>query len=139
MLRNVALITLAFSFAMSFGQATLSVSVVLNKPEAGGMLRIALAPNENAYDTAEGCTVLSVPASGRVVTATFEDVQPGTCAVKVFHDINADNELNTSWIGWPKEPYGFSNDAPVNMGPPPYKLAMTTLRSGSNSMRVALR
>lgn len=124
-----------------FGQnpSSLTVHVVLNKPDAGGTLRIALCPDKAAYDSEQGCTVLALEASGHVVTGTFPDVRPGTCAVKVFHDINSDGKLNTSWIGWPQEPYGFSNDAPVNMGPPPFKLAMIAVKEGINTARIALR
>lgn len=125
----------------TFGQggASLTVHVVLNKPDAGGILRVALCPDKAAYDSEQGCTVLALEAIGHVVTGTFADVHPGTCAVKVFHDINRDGELNTSWIGWPQEPYGFSNDAPVNMGPPAFKLAMITVKEGENPIRIALR
>lgn len=125
----------------AFGQenASLTVHVVLNKPDAGGALRVALCPDKTAYDSEKGCTVLALEAVGHVVTSTFKDLQPGTCAIKVFHDINRDGTLNTSWIGWPQEPYGFSNDAPVNMGPPPFELAMISVEAGENSTRIALR
>ncbi len=125
--------------AFGQGSASLMVHVVLNRPDAGGTLRIALCPDKAAYDSEQGCTVLAVEAVGHVVTGTFADVRPGTCAVKVFHDINRDGELNTSWIGWPQEPYGFSNDAPVHMGPPPFKLALITVKEGNNTARIALR
>ncbi len=118
---------------------TLTVTVILNEPDAGGVLHIAYCPDKHAYDTEEGCTVLDVEATGHIVAGTFQDLAPGSCAVKVFHDINRDGKLNTSWIGWPQEPYGFSNDAPVNMGPPSYKMAMITLKEGPNPARIALR
>lgn len=117
----------------------MSITVVLNRPDAGGVLRIAACPDKNAYDSEQGCTVGSVEASGAVVTASLVGLPPGACAVKVFHDVDRDGELDTSWIGWPQEPYGFSNDAPVNMGPPPFKLAAIELKEGSNSTRIALR
>ena len=127
--------------ATAFGQGdpSLTVHVVLNEPDAGGVLRVALCPDKAAYDSEQGCTVLAVEAIGNVVSGTFPDVRPGTCAVKVFHDINSDGKLNTSWIGWPQELYGFSNDAPVNMGPPPFKLAVISLKEGANTTRIALR
>lgn len=121
------------------GRASLTVNIILNKADAGGVLRVACCPNKAAYDEEVGCATLQLDATGRVVTGTFLDLPAGPCAVKVFHDINNDGKLNTSWIGWPQEPYGFSNDAPVNMGPPSFKLAMITLVEGSNSARIALR
>ncbi len=120
-------------------QATLSVEVILNEPEAGGTLRLALCSSKEAYDTEKGCETLSVPANGRTVRCSFGSVKPGTYAVKVFHDINSDGELNTSWIGWPQEPYGFSNDAPVNMGPPSFKLAAITVGDKPLTTRIQMR
>ncbi|MEZ4738470.1 MAG: DUF2141 domain-containing protein [Flavobacteriales bacterium] len=120
-------------------QVKMNVEVILNKPEAGGMLRLALCPSKEAYDTEKGCVLLSVPAEGRTVRCSFPNVMPGTYAIKVFHDINSDAELNTTWIGWPKEPYGFSNDAPVNMGPPPFKLAAVEVKEKDLTLRIAMR
>ena len=120
-------------------QVKVNVELILNKPEAGGTLRLAMCPNKEAYDTEKGCVLLSVPAEGRTVRCSFPNVVPGTYAIKVFHDINSDEELNTTWIGWPKEPYGFSNDAPVNMGPPPFKLAAVEVKEKELSLRSALR
>ena len=134
-------ILLTLLVASSWGQskASLTVTIILNKPEVGGVLRVAFCPDKGAYDSEQGCTLLTLDAVGHVLTGTFDDVPVGNCAVKVFHDINSDGKLNTSWLGWPQEPYGFSNDAPVNMGPPPFKFAMIGLKEGSNTARIALR
>lgn len=123
----------------AFAQTTLEVNVILNRPDAVGTLKIALCLDKQSYDTEVGCMVRSVPATSRTVVTTFDDVLPGHAAVKVFHDVNDDGKLNTSWIGWPQEPYGFSNDAPVNMGPPPFRLARIDVKEGRNVTRIALR
>ncbi|MBK7111134.1 MAG: DUF2141 domain-containing protein [Flavobacteriales bacterium] len=123
----------------SAAQTTLNVEVILNKPEAGGLLRVVLCPDKAAYDSEVGCRLQSVEATGHAVRCSFGDVKPGIYAVKVFHDINADNELNTSWIGWPQEPYGFSNDAPVNTGPPSFRLAAFEVKEKEMTTRIALR
>ena len=128
-----------YPFYGTYGQSPLTVEVILNEPEAGGTLRLALCPSKEAYDTEKGCETLSLPANGRTVRCSFGSVKPGTYAVKVFHDINSDGELNTSWIGWPQEPYGFSNDAPVNMGPPSFKLASITVGEKPLTTRVQMR
>lgn len=125
--------------ALVRAQSTLNVEVILNKPEAGGQLMMLLCPSKEAYDEETGCTPKVVKADGRTVRVTFPDVKPGTYAVKVFHDINSNGKLDTSWIGWPQEPYGFSNDAPVNMGPPSFKLAAITVKEGAQTARINLR
>ncbi len=128
-----------FPFYGSWAQSALSVEVILNEPEAGGTLRLALCPSKESYETEKGCETLSVPAIGRTVRCSFGTVKPGTYAVKVLHDINNDGELNTSWVGWPQEPYGFSNDAPVNMGPPSFKLAAITVGEKPLTTRIQMR
>jgi len=56
------------------------------------------------------------------VTATW-DIPPGEYAISVYHDINSDEELNANFIGIPREPYGFSNNAKGTFGPPDYEEA----------------
>jgi len=45
----------------------------------------------------------------------------GEYGISVFHDIDADGELDTNLIGIPKEPTGFSNNAKGKFGPPKYE------------------
>jgi len=44
----------------------------------------------------------------------------GQYAIKVFHDENANGELDINFLGIPKESYGFSNHARGRFGPPPF-------------------
>ena len=128
-----------FTLGSAHAQSTLNVEVILNKPDAGAQLMMLLCPSREAYNDEVGCTPKMVKADARTVRVTFPDVKPGTYAVKVFHDINSNGKLDTSRIGWPQEPYGFSNDAPVNMGPPSFKLAAITVQEGAQTSRIALR
>jgi uncharacterized protein (DUF2141 family) len=51
----------------------------------------------------------------------IKDVPLGTYVISLFHDKDENEELNTNWIGMPREPFGFSNDAKGRMGPPKFK------------------
>lgn len=53
-------------------------------------------------------------------TCVFEDVSPGEYAVAVFHDENANNDLDRNIFGIPSEGTGASNDAWNMFGPPGY-------------------
>ena len=59
----------------------------------------------------------SIKVEGNSVTAQFEDLEPGEYAVRLYHDINDDGEMNTNPFGMPTEPYAFSNDAKGRFGP----------------------
>jgi len=47
----------------------------------------------------------------------IENVAGGEYAVAAFQDRNGDGELDRNFLGLPKEPYGFSNDARGIFGP----------------------
>lgn len=59
----------------------------------------------------------NLTVEGDSVTVTFEGLEPGEYAVRLYHDVNDDGELNTNPFGMPTEPYAFSNDAKGRFGP----------------------
>ena len=50
----------------------------------------------------------------------LDNVEPGEYAIACFHDENANNDLDTNFLGIPTEGTGASNDARGFLGPPPY-------------------
>lgn len=50
----------------------------------------------------------------------FEDIPPGKYAMVVVHDENMNGKLDTNWAGFPREGYGFSNDATALLGAPSF-------------------
>lgn len=53
----------------------------------------------------------------------FQDIPPGTYAIAVIHDENMNGKLDSSWLGIPKEGYGFSNNAKGVVGAPLFSAA----------------
>jgi len=49
---------------------------------------------------------------------------PGRYAVRLFHDVDGDGQLNANLMGIPTEPFGTSNDAPARFGPPAFEDAV---------------
>ena len=45
---------------------------------------------------------------------------PGRYALAVFHDENANEKFDRSFIGLPKEGFGFSRNPKIRMGPPDF-------------------
>ena len=41
---------------------------------------------------------------------TIDSLPAGTYAFSIYHDINSNGEMETNFIGFPQEPYGFSNN-----------------------------
>ncbi|WP_163933514.1 DUF2141 domain-containing protein [Paraferrimonas sp. SM1919] len=67
-------------------------------------------------------------------TTTFDvELNYGEYAIYVYHDKDANGELNSNWIGIPREPVGCSNNAKGSMGPPKYKDAKFSFNAEQNS------
>ena len=63
---------------------------------------------------------------GAVVRAELQ-LQPGRYAFSLFHDVNGNGELDTNFIGMPKEPIALSNNAKARFGPPKFADAVFEL------------
>ena len=58
---------------------------------------------------------------------TFKDLPAGEYAVRMFHDENNNQKMETNMFGMPTEGYGYSNEAVGNMGPAKYKKMAFTI------------
>ena len=47
----------------------------------------------------------------------IDSLMKGKYAIRFIHDENSNGEMDTNWLGLPKEGYGFSNDAYGFFGP----------------------
>jgi uncharacterized protein (DUF2141 family) len=122
----------------AFAQSALEVEVVLNKPKAGGKVRVALCPGKEAYGTEVGCTVRTVDATTGTLRVSFTDAPKGDLGIKVFHDVNGNGKLDTNWMGIPTEPYGFGNSAPATFGPPSFEKAAVRFNGERTITRVTM-
>ena len=121
------------------GTATLTIHVD-NVLPAGGVLRLGLYdrasyPDDNAKPVASA----DVPAVGGETVVTLHGIAPGTYAIQTYQDVNANDKMDTSWIGLPLEPFGFSRDATPFLSKPSFDEARFTLASGENSQTIHLQ
>lgn len=95
-----------------------------------GFLSVALLDSADQYDAGDRFfrSNDNVPIREGKASVTFERVPYGTYAVKVFHDENANGELDTNFVGFPKEGFGFSNDAMGQFGPPSFEQAAFSIQ-----------
>ena len=124
-MRAVLLIAAFFAISQSETVAStagkLRIKVVgLASPE--GAVMVAL------YDSEEAFSQRSAPfMSGRLAIENLvsewvvEGIPEGDYAIRVYHDVNGNREMDRSAIGIPKEPVGFSNNARARFGPPSYE------------------
>ena len=107
--------------ATLFAQGKVEVTVK-NIQELKGTIRMAVYSGEDNFMQKE-LTSKDVKVTGKEVIVVFENVKAGEYAISTYHDVDNNKELNTGFMGIPKEPYGFSNDARGTFGPPTYEKA----------------
>jgi uncharacterized protein (DUF2141 family) len=77
-----------------------------------------------------------VEASMQPITVVFDNLPPGTYAVGAFHDENANDHLDTNFLGLPIEGYALSNGVRAVMSKPTFRQAAFTV--GQQGAQVAL-
>jgi uncharacterized protein (DUF2141 family) len=63
----------------------------------------------------------------------------GEYAVKVFHDENGNDQLDTRMFGIPAERYGFSNNVRGTLGPPDYSDARFVLDTAEHAISIEVK
>jgi uncharacterized protein (DUF2141 family) len=103
---------------------TLTVIITGLKNDKGEVL-LALCNSEENWSSkeVEPFRAIAVPIAEKQAEAVFEDVPFGEYAIRLFHDENSNGDLDTNFLGLPKEDYAFSNNAKATFGPPKYEKA----------------
>lgn len=66
-------------------------------------------------------------------------VAKGEYAISIFHDKNDNKELDTNFLGMPKEAFGFSNDVMGLMGPPSFEKAKFDVYDDKSTISIKLK
>ena len=106
---------------LGISQNKLSIEVI-GVPNSEGNINVAL------YDTSEGFLkkdkvfiAESVHAEEGMTALSFENIPDGEYAIALYHDANGNHELDTNFLGIPKETIGFSKSKMKTFGPPKFK------------------
>ena len=111
-------LALALTAAPAFAQDAADITFTFQIGQPTGALMVALYDSEAAYGGEGGpVRVARIEVSGATATAAFEGLPAGDYAMKAFHDVDGDGEMDTNPFGMPTEPFAFSNNAVGNMGP----------------------
>lgn len=78
------------------------------------------------------------PAVRGTTVVKIANVEPGDYAVQATYDQNGNGKVDRGLFGIPKEGVGFSNDAPIRLGPPRWKDAVFAVNA-DKSLSLRLR
>jgi uncharacterized protein (DUF2141 family) len=81
---------------------------------------------------------VEAPIANGQATCTFANVPPGTYAVAYYKAAPGQTKMNTGMFGSPADPYGFSRNATIGMGPPSFNSAAYSYAGGNTSWPVTI-
>ena len=120
-----------FSFA---GNAQNSITVTVNNiDQSKGVVKFSLYNQAETFPHSKGIYKTgNVNVSSNSVTYQFKNVPNGEYAIALYHDVNANGEMDKNIFGIPKEPYGFSNNIVPKMSAPNFKQCMFAVKGATN-------
>jgi uncharacterized protein (DUF2141 family) len=141
-IKMMILCLLSFSavFAWQETNNTGDLVVVITGLENGeGKVMVALSNSEEDYD-AKDKTFRGLRLQIQSLTAIglFENIPHGEYAIKVYHDENDNDEIDSNFIGIPTEDYGFSNNASGSFGPASWDDARFLFNSTLDTLEIEL-
>lgn len=123
--------------AVAPNTATLTVKVENVSPR-GGNACLALFTAANYDDDDHPTLSRTVAADPEGNTIVIKGLKPGHYAIKMMQDINKNGAFDTSWLGLPEEPYGFSNNAEPVFGEPSFARTQFAVKAGANTITIKL-
>jgi uncharacterized protein (DUF2141 family) len=106
--------------------------IIFGFENSEGTARIGLSNSEECWekeDTAYAGMISEIKNDS--VRVKFENIPFGEYGIKVHHDEDGDNEMDTNFLGIPSENYGFSNNASGTFGPPDWEDAKFLFESNN--------
>ncbi len=80
-----------------------------------------------------------VTVTGKGIERTVMNLPPGRYALALYHDMNDNWKLDKNFVGYPKEPFGFSNNyRPIFTGPSFEDCVFEVKENGSSLLKIKL-
>ena len=121
--------------AAKTGQVTVDI---VGLHSADGRVLVAMYCGEAGFpgDIKKACANKVANAQKGRLRVVFDAIPAGEFAVSMFHDENANRNLDRNFLGIPKEGWGTSRDAKASFGPPAYSDARLSLAAGEKKQVV---
>ena len=119
---------------------TATLTIHVQNVSVGGTVRLGLYDEVNYPDDKSkpvaSADVKAVPGETLIV---LRDVPPGVYAIETYQDINDNDRMDTTWLGLPLEPYGFSRDVHPFLSKPPFSKVKFKLAEGEQGQTLHMQ
>lgn len=110
-------------------QNTLTI-IVEDVTSSKGYIAVGVYNDADRFlENGEEFTGVFIKAEKGVTHIDFPDLPHGVYAISLYHDENGNKEMDTNFIGIPKEPLGFSIGKLKTFGPPSFEECSFELKS----------
>jgi uncharacterized protein (DUF2141 family) len=117
------------------GTLVIEITGIENK---GGIMMVGLFKETDKFLKIPSFNKETAIKDESVISVKFENISFDTYAISIYHDLNENGELDSNFIGIPKEPVGFSNNYFPKFGPPKFKKAAIDLNQKELKLNVNL-
>jgi uncharacterized protein (DUF2141 family) len=104
-----------------------------------GEVAITVYPDDRRRFMAPGGKLLRERVKAAATVRTCFWLPPGSYAVAVYHDRDADQDFDRTMMGLPAEGFGFSNDPETKIGLPALSAARFRLPAGEKVLPIQMR
>lgn len=132
-------ISMAPAVAAAEGPAGLDLKVIGLRSLKGNVL-ICLTTNGKAFPNCakDGQARKMIVPAAKAANVRFTELAPGTYAVALIHDENANGKLDTALL-IPREGFGFSNNPAIAFGPPKFGSASFPIGNGEATQSIKVK
>lgn len=133
----VIVFILLTSLARSQDAPVYDIHLTVENIQTEGGKILAVLHDAQTFMQSEGVGYVYAEGKPGTLDLNFTDVEPGTYAIMVMHDMNGNFQMDFDERGMPKESYGMSGNGNP-MGPPDFYQAKFTLTDQDLSMTIKL-
>lgn len=140
-MKNLIIISCLLSIS-AFGQSkigTITVEVK-NFRNTKGNIMLSMYQTEDGFPSKaeKALKKYIIPIKSNHFEFSIPEVPEGSYAIAILHDENADNKMESNFIGMPKEGIGTSNNAKGNFGPPKFEDAKFSFNGTNKKITINL-
>jgi uncharacterized protein (DUF2141 family) len=137
----VTALVVIFFISMSRGQEEIKegvLTIIINGFENDeGKAMIALSNSREDYETQDQAYQSNqIKINDNVARWIINNLPFGEYAIKVYHDEDDDDEMDTNFLGVPSEDFGFSNNARGRFGPASWEDAKFLFNSSKDTVYI---